>query len=146
MIHNKVGPRKGRNVPRPATPVAPVVNVAPARQRPDNNDHHRRVTSFDPVPMTYAELYPILIQKNWVQTRSPLVVPKKLPYGYKQEALCAFHQNAPGHSLEDCFSLKNEVQKLMRAGILTFKDTGPNVKTNPMPDHTGASTSMMDTD
>ena len=72
--------------------------------------------------------------------------PKKLPWWYKTNASCAFHQNAPGHSLEDCFSLKVEVQKLMRAGILTCKDADPIEKTNPTPNHTGASTSMMDTD
>ena len=125
----------------------PVVNVAPIQQRPNNNDHHKRVTSFDPFPMTYTELYPTLIAENLVQLRQPPAVPKKFPWWYKAEASCSFHQNAPGHSLEDCFSLKVEVQKLMRAGILTFKEVViPSVKINPMPNHAGASTSMLDAD
>lgn len=106
----------------------------------------QRKMSFDPIPMSYTELYPTLIAKNLVQLRQPLAVPKKLPWGYKTDTSCAFHQNAPGHSLEDCFPLKLEVQKLIRAGVLAFKDVGPNEKTNPIPYYTGASTSTVDTD
>ena len=85
--------------------------------------------------MSYAELYPALIQKNLVQTRTPPAIPEKLPWWYKPEASCAFHQGAQGHDLNSCMALKIEVQKLVKAGILSFKDVGPNVKTNPMPSH-----------
>lgn len=111
-----------------------------------SSTQQQRKMSFDPIPMSYTELYPTLIAKNLVQLRQPPAVPKKLPWGYKTDTSCAFHQNAPGHSLEDCFPLKVEVQKLMRAGILTFKDADPIAKTNPRPNHTGASASMMGTD
>ena len=57
-----------------------------------------------------------------VQTRARPVVPEKLPRGYKADASYAFHQNAPGHDLEDYFALKVEVQRLVRSGILSFKD------------------------
>lgn len=57
---------------------------------------------------------------------------------------CAFHQNAPGHGLEDFFSLKVEVQKLTRAGILNFKNVGPNVKENPMPNHGSSSVNTIE--
>lgn len=52
---------------------------------------------------------------------------------------CAFHQNALGHDLENCFPLKVEVQKLTRAGILTFKNMGPSVKENLLPNHGSSS-------
>lgn len=104
----------------------------------------QRKTSFDPIPMSYTELYPTLIAKNLVQLRQPPAVPKRLPWWYKTDTSCAFHQNAPGHSLEDCFPLKVEVQKLIRAGVLAFKDVGPDVKTNPTPNH--AEAPMLDTD
>ena len=48
-----------------------------------------------------------------------------------------FHQGAPGHSVENCYPLKNEVQKLVKSGVLSFKDMGPNVKDNPLPKHGG---------
>lgn len=101
---------------------------------------------FDPIPMTYIKLYPSLISKNLVQPRQQPAVPKKLLWWYKPEDSCAHHQGASGHDLEDCLTLKTEVQRLIQAGILNIKDTGPNIKTNPMPDHAGASTSMVYTD
>ena len=30
-----------------------------------------------------------------------------------------------------------EVQKLVKSGVLSFKDVGPNVKDNPLPKHGG---------
>ncbi|XP_050890261.1 uncharacterized protein LOC127095640 [Lathyrus oleraceus] len=102
------------------------------QQRPPQQ---QRRTNFDPIPMSYAELYPALITKNLVQPRPRPLVPEVLPWWYKPEVSCPFHQNAPGHDLDNCFALKLEVQKLTRAGILTFKNMGPNVKDNPMPSH-----------
>ncbi|XP_050915283.1 uncharacterized protein LOC127130288 [Lathyrus oleraceus] len=102
------------------------------QQRPPQQ---QRRTNFDPIPMSYAELYPSLITKNLVQPRPRPPVPEVLPWWYKPGVSCPFHQNAPGHDLDNCFALKLEVQKLTRAGILTFKSMGPNVKDNPMPSH-----------
>ncbi|XP_058751635.1 uncharacterized protein LOC131624732, partial [Vicia villosa] len=102
--------------------------------------HGRNV---DPIPMTYTELYPALIHKKLVQPRSPPPVPEKLPWWYKADATCAFHQNAPGHDLENCWPLKNEVQRLVRSGMLSFRDIGPNVKNNPLPDHEASAVNMV---
>ena len=49
-----------------------------------------------------------------------------------------FIRGAPGHTVENCYPLKTEVQKLVKYGILSFKDVGPNVKDNPLPKHGGA--------
>src|SRR4051812_33950413 len=80
--------------------------------------------------MTYTELYPALIHKKLVQPRSPPPVPEKLPWWYKADATCAFHQNAPGHDLENCWPLKNEVQRLVRSGML-FRTFGDFQRRNP---------------
>jgi hypothetical protein len=77
---------------------------------------------FDPIPMTYAELLPILLMKNLVQTRVPPQVPNELPVWYQPDLSCAFHQGAPDHDIKHCFSLKIEVQKLIEANVLLFKD------------------------
>ncbi|KEH16522.1 hypothetical protein MTR_0155s0050 [Medicago truncatula] len=63
---------------------------------------------FDPIPMTYAELLPILLQENLIKTRAPPRVPDTLPAWYQSNLSCAFHQGAPGHDIEHCFSLKTE--------------------------------------
>ena len=88
--------------------------------------------------MSYTELLPTLIHKKLVQTRPPPAVPSPLPWYYKANQTCAFHQGAPGHNVENCYPLKTEVQKLVKSGILSFKDVGPNVKDSPSPKHGGA--------
>ena len=45
----------------------------------NNQGKNQKKYPFDPIPMSYAELFPVLVQKNLVQTRSPPVVFMKLP-------------------------------------------------------------------
>ncbi|XP_058770183.1 uncharacterized protein LOC131643835 [Vicia villosa] len=123
------------------------VQLQPQQQTrpPHNNQQNRaqRKTEFDPIPMTYTELLPALIKKNLVQTRVPPPVPENIPWWYKADDFCAFHQGAPGHSTERCYPLKLEVQKLVKSGMLTFKDVNPNVQANPLPQHGAASVNMV---
>ena len=124
--------------------MTPIVNVAPttvAYQRPSpqrNQGQSQKREAFDSIPMSYAELFPNLIQKKLVQTRPPPDIPLPLPWYYKADQTCAFHQGAPGHNIENRYPLKSEVQKMVRSGLLSFKDVSPNVKDNPLPKHGGA--------
>src|ERR1043165_6663561 len=118
----------------PNTGIAPQFQQNQQTQQPrqqaqqfSNQNRMPRVSQFDPIPMTYTELYPALIERNLIQTRSPPPVPEKLPWWYKTDASCLFHQGAPGHDLEHCIALKAEVQRLVRANLLSFRNTNPNV-------------------
>ena len=71
--------------------------------------------------MKYAELLPTLLRENLVQNRPPSPMPKKLPTHWRPDLTCAFHQGAQGHDIENCFSLKIEVQKLVDADVLPFE-------------------------
>ncbi|KAI5436199.1 hypothetical protein KIW84_022602 [Lathyrus oleraceus] len=98
-----------------------------------NNNYHqqnfeRKKVSFDPIPMSYAELYKSLVLKTLLQPRNPPQIPEPLPWWYKPELHCAFHQGAPGHDIENSYPLKYEVQKLMKSGVVSFEDRMPNVK------------------
>ena len=92
----------------------------PKRQHQQQPREQAPKMQFDPIPMTYAELLPILLQENLVKTRAPPRVPNVLPIWYQPELSCAFHQGAPDHDIEHCFSLKIEVRKLIEADILLF--------------------------
>jgi hypothetical protein len=46
----------------------------------------------------------------------------EFPVWYQPDLSIAFHQGAPGHDIEHCFSLKIEVQKQIEANILLFED------------------------
>ena len=136
-------PRRNYQRHQQVASVTPVMNAAPnivAYQRQfqqGNQGNNQRRENYEPIPMSYAELLPALIQKNLVQTRPPPAVPSPLPWYYKADQTCAFHQGAPGHNVENCYPLKTEVQKLVKSGVLSFKDAGPNVKDNPLPKHGG---------
>jgi len=63
--------------------------------------------------MKYADLLPILLKKNLVQTRPPPQVLDVMPIWYCPDLFCVFHQGAPGHDTEQCHPLKEEVQKFI---------------------------------
>ncbi|KAI5431679.1 hypothetical protein KIW84_035732 [Lathyrus oleraceus] len=114
-----------------------------------NNNHQRqnferKKVSFNLIPMSYAELYPSLVLKNLIQPRNPPQIPEPLPWWYKPELRCAFHQGAPGHDIENCYPLKYEVQKLMKSGMVSFEDRVSNVKANSLPSHGNSSVNMVD--
>ncbi|KAI5428161.1 hypothetical protein KIW84_033242 [Lathyrus oleraceus] len=71
-------------------------------------------------------------------------IPEPLPWWYKPELRCAFHQGAPGHDIENCYLLKYEVQKLMKSGMVSFEDRAPNMKANPLPAHGNSSFNIVD--
>ena len=117
---------------------APSVQV-PYRQQPQRNQYQnqnrnaRTRGQYDPITMTYTELYPYLVQQGAITTR-PLTPPDPLPPGFRSDLHCEFHQGAAGHDLENCFALKARVQELIKGDILSFKDVPPNVVNNPSPE------------
>ncbi|KAK2410935.1 hypothetical protein QL285_046268 [Trifolium repens] len=121
--------------PRSGYPFYPhVAAISPIPQQPFNQQNRtQRNQSFDPIPMKYADLLPALLTKNLVQTKPPPPVPERLPAWYRTDLTCAFHQGAPGHDVEHCYALKKEVQNLVRANLLSFKDSNSNVQDNPLP-------------
>ena len=87
MQERKVNaPRRNYQRHQQVASVTPVMNAAPttvAYQRPSqqgNQGYNQRRESYDPIPMSYMELLPTLIQKKLVQTRPPLVVPSPVPW------------------------------------------------------------------
>ncbi|KAI5436820.1 hypothetical protein KIW84_023080 [Lathyrus oleraceus] len=115
--------------------------------RPRNSNqtsisYERKRVTFDPIPMTYAELYPSLIERKLITPRDPPAIPTNPQWWYKPELHCVYHSGAPGHDVENCYPLKTKVQDLVRCGILCFEDVGPNVKKNPLPEH-GKSVNMV---
>ncbi|KAI5424531.1 hypothetical protein KIW84_030637 [Lathyrus oleraceus] len=104
--------------------------------------YERKRVTFDPIPMTYAELYPSLIERKLITPRDPPAIPTNPQWWYKPELHCVYHSGAPGHDVENFYPLKTKVQDLVRCGILCFEDVGPNVKKNPLPEH-GKSVNMV---
>ncbi|RHN56353.1 hypothetical protein MtrunA17_Chr5g0428561 [Medicago truncatula] len=53
-------------------------------------------------------------------------MPNPLPPWYRPDLNCVFHQGAPGHDTEQCYPLKEEVQKLIENNVWSFDD--PDIK------------------
>ena len=116
---------------RPQQPFQQHYPQQPRQQAPQQSgprDRVQKTPQFDSIPMKYAELLPVLLKKNLVQTRAPPPVPERLPTGYRLDLSCAFHQGAPGHDIEKCYGIKGAVQKLVQAGILSFEGSSPIVQ------------------
>ncbi|KAI5438127.1 hypothetical protein KIW84_024028 [Lathyrus oleraceus] len=116
--------------------------------QPQNNNqasasYERKRVTFDPILMTYAELYPSLIERKLITPRDPPAIPTNPQWLYKPDLHYVYHSGAPGHDVENCYPLKTKVQDLVRCGILCFEDVGPNVKKNPLPEHGKSSVNMV---
>ena len=85
--NNNVNNNNRNNEQTPTTTTIPTITI---------NKTERKKVSFDPIPMSYAELYPSLVIKNLIQPRNPPQIPEPLHWWYKPELCCAFHKGAPG--------------------------------------------------
>ncbi|XP_058775661.1 uncharacterized protein LOC131649933 [Vicia villosa] len=100
--------------------------------------------TFDPIPMTYAQVLPYLLDLKLVQLRT-LATPAKLPPNWDANARCEFHSGAPGPNIENCKALKYQVQNLLDSKAIEFTPTpGPNVVQNPMPPHGSHAANALD--
>lgn len=113
----------------------PYQNATPANHQPQNRQREYR--RIDPIPIPYSQLWTSMVQKELITPRPtrPMVAP--FPPNYDPNVTCAFHSGVPGHSIENCRILKEKVQDMIDSKILSFKDTSPNVNTNPLPTHSG---------
>ncbi|XP_058783919.1 uncharacterized protein LOC131658668 [Vicia villosa] len=82
---------------------------------------------FDPIPMTYAQVFPYLLDLKLLQLTT-LAIPAKLPASWDANARCEFHSGSPGHNIENCKALKHKVRDLIDSKAIEFTPTqGPNV-------------------
>ncbi|KAH1213174.1 hypothetical protein GmHk_14G041180 [Glycine max] len=135
---------------------APAQRTAPAAPQLVNNtapgasykyaQHPPPKDNFSPIPMAYSELWPSLLENHLV-----VAIPGKVlqpPYlkWYDLGAKCAYHNGVPGHNIDSCILFKYKVQHLISTGWLSFQEEGPNVKTNPLASHGGASVNAVEED
>jgi hypothetical protein len=66
------------------------------------------------------------------------------PPHFDNNARCEYHAGAPGHNIESCKAFKYKVQELLDRKLISFKEEGPNVKTNPLPGHASSSVNAVE--
>ena len=82
----------------------------------------KRAKRYHALPVSYAQLLPILIQKYKI----PIIPakPRKPPYleWYDFSARCEYYSGVQGHSTESCTSFKDKVQALIDADPAKFQE------------------------
>ncbi|KAI5436608.1 hypothetical protein KIW84_022929 [Lathyrus oleraceus] len=68
-----------------------------------STSYERNKITFDPIPMSYAELYPSLIERKLITPRDPPARPANPQWWYKPDQHCVYHSGALGHDVENCF-------------------------------------------
>ncbi|KAH1264940.1 hypothetical protein GmHk_01G000742 [Glycine max] len=123
----------------------PVINTAPGTSY-NNTQLPYPKDNFFPIPMAYSELWPSLLENHLVVAIPGKVFQPPYPKWYDPGAKCAYHSGAPGHNIDSCIPFKYKVQHLISASWLSFQEEGPNVKTNPLASHGGASVNAVEED
>ena len=86
---------------------------------------------MDPIPITYTELLPKLLAKQLVALSCVFPLKPPFPKSYNSNVYCDYHFGNPGHSTEDCLSLKQKVHTLIEVGRINFRS--PNQSNNLLP-------------
>ena len=93
----------------PALPAPVQVVAAQLAGQQGNNARGARPQQerpkFDPIPMTYTELYPKLIQLGSLVPMDIPPMQPPYPKWYNKNARCDYHSDNRGHSTEDCTAL-----------------------------------------
>ncbi|KAL5193230.1 hypothetical protein HKD37_20G055483 [Glycine soja] len=82
----------------------------------------RKPVEFTPIPVSYADLLPYLLDNSMVAITLAKVHQPPFLREYDSNAMCACHGEAPGRSIEQCRALKCKGQGLIDAGWLKFEE------------------------
>ncbi|XP_031394088.1 pollen-specific leucine-rich repeat extensin-like protein 1 [Punica granatum] len=130
--------------PAPAQPSQPRPPVSrtppPAQQNPTSQGQQadgaqsRPRKQYSSLPAPLSHIYRQLLAGNQIQPISP--GPNFDPSVQDQSKHCEYHQGVPGHTLDNCWRLRDEIQRRIDSNRLTFNAVRPpNVQANPLPDH-----------
>ncbi|KAF1867151.1 hypothetical protein Lal_00049580 [Lupinus albus] len=86
-----------------------------------NTNYAQRNRYFDPIPISYAELFDQLQDQGMLTPVEGKVFEPPYPKWYDPAASCAYHYNIAGHSIENCRDLKYKVQELIDSKLLDFR-------------------------
>ncbi|XP_039017027.1 uncharacterized protein LOC120147802 [Hibiscus syriacus] len=115
--------------------------VAPPQNenRQGARDPRRGMPQFDPIPVTYKELFHDLYDRHLVSPYHVVPIQPPYPKWYDANVKCDYHGGNPGHSIKNYTAFKKVVQSLRRRIVINFGDSEqPKVAQNPLPNHARA--------
>ena len=120
--------------PRPTAPPAfrttprPTDLPSSSRGKPNGQKIEKDKPRWDPIPVTYTELFPKLVKMGHIKPVQLAPLRPPFPRWYNAHTQCDYHGGNPGHPVEDCTALKHKVQDLINDGKLKFDDFGRPVE------------------
>ncbi|OWM76993.1 hypothetical protein CDL15_Pgr011718 [Punica granatum] len=98
----------------------------------------RQCRQFTPLPAPPSHIYRQLLAGNKIKQEAPGA--NFNPANQDQSRRCEFHMGAPGHTLDNCWRLREKIQELIDAKAISFNAVRPpNVQANPLPNHASGS-------
>ncbi|KAH0633815.1 hypothetical protein KY284_036601 [Solanum tuberosum] len=105
------------------------------RPRTDYTREQDRKENFTPIGESYTSLLRKLVQLRLVEPINPYFVNSNAR-GFDPTVICGYHANTPGHSTENCWTLKRVIEKLIEDKVIDIRnEEAPNVTNNPLPVH-----------
>ena len=84
--------------------------------------------------MPMADLYAFLLERKLVTQMFSKPREGPLSPGFNPSKKCEYHFGAEGHTLEECYHLKDCLQDLIDNKLIQFDNaTAPNIIINPLP-------------
>ncbi|XP_031391698.1 uncharacterized protein LOC116203875 [Punica granatum] len=122
---------------QPQHPVQPIYYSAPPA--PQQIVHHYPSASTPQYrPPALRAPQPQLLEGNMI--RPTILGPNFISTNQDQSLHCEYHSGAPEHTTDNCWKLREEVQKLINAKKISFNAIRPpNVQANPLLDHGSSS-------
>ncbi|PKI70812.1 hypothetical protein CRG98_008807 [Punica granatum] len=120
----------------PVSRVPPPAQKSPTSQGPQvGTTQYRSRKQYTPLPAPLSHIYRQLLAGNQIQPISP--GPNFDSTTQDQSKHCEYHQGAPGHTLDNCWRLRGEIQRRIDNNRLTFNachgnDTFGTVYENPV--------------
>ncbi|XP_030923138.1 uncharacterized protein LOC115950024 [Quercus lobata] len=96
----------------------------------------RENRKYTPLPMPMANLYAYLLERKLVTLLFSRPKEGPPPPGFDLSKKCKHHFRAKGHTLKECFQLRDCDQDLLDNKLIWFDNaTALNIITNPLPPH-----------
>ncbi|KAG5631521.1 hypothetical protein H5410_003238 [Solanum commersonii] len=99
------------------------------------------LATYTPIAEPYTQLFERLRAAGVLQPVEGKL-PDPIPRNFDGSKRCAYHSGVQGHDTEDCYGLKNQIESLIRRGVIKCTPAPPNVNNNPLPNHENREVNM----
>ena len=100
----------------------PTDQPSSSRGKPSGQKIDKDKSRWDPIPITYTELFPKLVEISHIELVQLAPLRPPFPRWYNDHTRCDYHGGNPGHPTKNCTSLKYKVRDLINDEKLKFED------------------------